>query len=69
MQTLQCKSCGAAMGEASFDRRLGVVVCDHCGAIFDLTRQSDRDAATSASSPAPSRPELVAPNSTSSRPP
>lgn len=42
MQALQCKSCGAAMSSTGFDRRLGVVSCDHCGAIFDLTRRADR---------------------------
>ncbi len=67
MQALQCKSCGAAMRAASFDRRLGVVVCDHCGAIFDLTRRSDR--ATSAPElesaprgPAPTRAPVALPD-------
>jgi len=33
------------MGGTGLDRRLGVVVCDHCGAIFDLTRREDRSEA------------------------
>lgn len=44
MHALSCKSCGAAMRGDGFDRRLGVVVCAHCGAIFDLTRRADREA-------------------------
>ncbi len=44
MQSLQCHACGAVMSGSSFDRRLGVVVCDHCGAMFDLTRRSTREA-------------------------
>lgn len=46
MIPLQCKSCGAAMRGTDFDRRLGVVVCSHCGAIFDLTKRTDRSAFT-----------------------
>lgn len=52
MQSLECRACGATMTGASFDRRLGVVVCDHCGAIFDLTRRADRDHLDGQPSPA-----------------
>lgn len=30
------------MRAGGFDRRLGVVACEHCGAIFDLTRRAPR---------------------------
>jgi len=56
------------MSSAGFDRRLGVVVCDHCGAIFDLTRRSDRasftdtlDAPTETPALAPDRAPVALP--------
>lgn len=44
MNALQCKACGASMDAGDLDRRLGIVTCSHCGAIYDLTRRTGRDA-------------------------
>ncbi len=39
MDTMNCQTCGAAMDSGNLDRRLAIITCDHCGAIFDLTRR------------------------------
>ncbi len=38
MNALTCKSCGSAMNSLDLDRRLGIISCRHCAAIYDLTR-------------------------------
>jgi len=39
MEKLACRACGAALAADAIDRRLAIVSCGHCGAIFDLTRR------------------------------
>ena len=38
MNPLSCKTCGSALEVEGFDRRLAVVHCSHCGAMYDLTK-------------------------------
>jgi hypothetical protein len=50
VRSLSCRACGAAFTADAVDRRLAIVSCAHCGALFDLAARADRvptgDAAT-----------------------
>ncbi len=39
MRKLSCRSCGAELDAGQLDRRLAIIICSHCGAIFDLARR------------------------------
>ncbi|MCA9717071.1 MAG: hypothetical protein H6713_03855 [Myxococcales bacterium] len=39
MRKLSCRSCGAELDGGQLDRRLAIITCSHCGAIFDLARR------------------------------
>ncbi len=39
MRELSCRACGAALDGEQLDRRLAIIICSHCGAIFDLARR------------------------------
>ena len=45
MDAMNCPSCASPFTAQGLDRRLGILTCDHCGAVIDLTRSSDRKAA------------------------
>lgn len=57
MQTLSCRSCGAALSADDLDRRLAIITCRNCGSIFDLARRKDREspAAALVAEPPPER--------------
>jgi hypothetical protein len=44
MQSMACAACGAPLRAEDLDRRLDVVTCAHCHAVFDLSRRHDRKA-------------------------
>jgi hypothetical protein len=39
MRNLSCKLCGATLTADQLDRRLAIITCNHCGGIYDLTKQ------------------------------
>ena len=45
MRSLSCQVCGAALSADAVDRRLAIVTCAHCGALFDLAGRAGRGTA------------------------
>lgn len=43
MDNMNCRSCAAPLDGRNLDRRLAIITCGHCGAIFDLTRRSGQE--------------------------
>ena len=43
MKAMTCRSCGSALSAEDMDRRLAIISCGHCGAIFDLTSNRIQD--------------------------
>lgn len=39
MRNLSCQLCGATLTADQLDRRLAIIACNHCGGIYDLTKQ------------------------------
>ena len=55
MRRLSCQACGGSLSADAIDRRLAVISCNHCGAIFDLTRARAGDAVGAAPEEPPAR--------------
>lgn len=63
MNALSCRTCGAPLNADDLDRRLAIIGCRSCGAIFDLARRKDREdgVAQLAREPAPERAPVALP--------
>ena len=42
MKNFNCSACGAALEDKAMDRRLGIVCCSHCDAIYDLASRASQ---------------------------
>ena len=42
MKSFNCSACGAALEDNAMDRRLGIVCCSHCDAIYDLASRASQ---------------------------
>ena len=53
VDSMRCRNCGAALDAGRIDRRLGIVVCEHCGGVHELGG-AGADAPAGDRSPTPS---------------
>ena len=51
MKSLSCRSCGASLTADNMDRRLAIITCERCGAIYDLSSRSMREGVDSENQP------------------
>lgn len=63
VDSMRCRNCGAALDAERIDRRLGIVVCEHCGGVHELggegtdTPAADRSQAAARSAARDAGPE------------